>query len=199
MAILKKWIGCVISFVAGVCGLVLSACSGMVVKGSIDASQLGMEPQSINKTTKAFKVITDSSLYSDAKELGLGTEFIWLKIFAIITLIVSVLLVVYSIISLLQNLNVIKSSHIAFDIVGISLVALLLVSTIGLLVTTNVYASGTEEKMLNMMSLEFGNYASLVDINLNIKHGIYQPAMLTISIITAIVTSTFTFLKRKSA
>jgi len=89
MSIVKKWTSCVVSFIAGVLGLALSACSGMVVK--IDALK-------VKETTKAFKVITDADLYKDAKTAGTGTEFLWLKVFAIITLIISILLIVYAIV-----------------------------------------------------------------------------------------------------
>ena len=48
MSIVKKWTSCVVSFIAGVLGLALSACSGMVVK--IDALK-------VKETTKAFTLI----------------------------------------------------------------------------------------------------------------------------------------------
>ena len=75
MDFFKKWTGCILSFIAGVLALSLSACSGMILKGTVDLSSLGMGTRNMNEMTKAFKVITDSSLYSDAKSYNLGTEF----------------------------------------------------------------------------------------------------------------------------
>ena len=121
MNFVKKWTSCILSFVCGVLGLALSACSGMIVKATVDTTALGGEISKIDEMTKAFKVITDNSLYKDAKSLGIGTEFVWLKVFAILTLVISVLLIIFALIKLLQNVNLIKTNHIAIDIVGHSL------------------------------------------------------------------------------
>ena len=201
MNFLKKWIGCIISFVAGVCGLALSACSGMVTKLTADSALAAYGLESHSETTKAFKVLTDSDLYTQAKEAGLGSEFMVMKVFAIITLVVSVLLIVYAIVLLLKNLNVIKCESKIFDIVGISLVALLVISTIGLLISSNNYASEMKNAMLDSLK---GLGALLgVDISsmvsLKISTGVYQPAMLIISIISALVVGTFSFLNKKNA
>ena len=114
---------------------------------------------------------------------------------------VSVLLIVYAIVLLLKNLNVIKCESKIFDIVGISLVALLVISTIGLLISSNNYASEMKNAMLDSLK---GLGALLgVDISsmvsLKISTGVYQPAMLIISIISALVVGTFSFLNKKNA
>ena len=192
MSIVKKWAGCVMSFIAGVLGLALSSCSGMKV---VVKTPVGSE----TTVTKAFKVITDSDLLDQAKAAGLKSEFVMMKVFAIITLIVSVLLIVYSVVALLQNLNVIKSSHIAFDIAGWVLVGLFLVAIIGLVISSNDY--GSEIASVTEKGLE-ATYAAMgqpINITVNAKLGAYQITMLVVSIVTAIVTGVFAFLKRKSA
>lgn len=226
MNFLKKWMNCIVSFVAGVCGLALSACSGMKVVGMIDASalqsQLGTDPsKSFKSVTKGFKVLTDSELYTQAKEAGIGAEFMVMKVFAIITLIASVLLIAYAIVMLLKNLNVIKFENKIFDILGLGLIVLLLVATIGLFISSNAYANAMEDASVAVMQakaqLEAGLTASLTNagathllpmvstlagmakITATVSVGVYQVAMLVISIISAIAVGTFTFLKRKSA
>lgn len=194
MSILKKWLGCIASFIAGVCGLALSACTGMIVKGSIDLTALGMGKNNVESITKAYKVLTDSKLYTDAKEAGIGTEFVWMKVFAIFTLIVSILLIVYAIIMLLKNLNVIKSESKVFNIVGLSLVALLLVSTIGLLVTSNIYADATINLVKSQVPSAIMQFAK---VNVNANVGFYQPAMLVVSIVTAVAFTAGFVLNRK--
>lgn len=194
MDFLKKWIGCILSFVAGVLGLAMSACTGMIISGSYTHPLAGV--QNVNEVTKAFKVLTDSSLYSDAKAYGLGSEFMTMKVFAIITLVISILLIVYAIIMLLKNLNVIKSNSIVFDIIGWTLVALFLIATIGLLVSSNVYAGGVVDFQVSLLT-KAGIPENLIDITG--KVGLYQPFMLGTSIILAIVTAVFAVIKRKAA
>lgn len=205
MSFVKKWMSCIISFVAGVCGLALSACSGMVASGMVDASALGMGKNPVDSTTKAFKVLTDGNLYKEAKELKLGSEFMLMKVFAIITLVISILLIIYAIVMLLKNINVIKYDSKIFDLVGIVLVALLLIATIGLLITSNNYANAMEDATISGLKAMYllggvpETALSSIKFDINVKVGVYQPVMLVISIITAIVVSTFTFIKRKDS
>lgn len=205
MSFVKKWISTIVSFVAGVCGLALSACTGMVASGMVDASALGMGKTPVDTTTKAFKVLTDGNLYKEAKELNIGTEFMLMKVFAIITLVISILLIIYAIVMLLKNVNVIKCDSKIFDIVGIVLFALLLIATIGLLITSNNYANAMEDATISGIKAMYllggvpETALSSIKFDINIKVGVYQPVMLVISIITAIVVSTFTFIKRKDA
>lgn len=205
MNFVKKWISTIIAFVAGVCGLALSACTGMVASGYVDASALGMGKMPVDSTTKAFKVLTDGNLYNEAKELGIGAEFMVMKVFAIIALVVSVLLIVYAIVMLLKNLNVIKFESKFFTIVGLALFGLLLVSTIGLLIASNGYASAMEKATIDGLKEMFvlqgvpETALSNIKFNINIKVGVYQPAMLVVAIVSAIVVGTFTFINRKHA
>ena len=224
MNFLKKWMSTIISFVADVCGLALSACTGMKVSGMIDASalesHLGQDPsRSFESITKAYKVLTDGDLYTQAKAAGLGKDFMVMKVFAIITLVVSILLIAYAIVMLLKNLNVIKCESKIFDIVGICLFVLLLVATIGLLVSSNAYANAMEKAGVAIAQakaeFEAGLESSLTQagathllpmvptlsamskITATINIGFYQPAMLVISIVSTLVYGTFTFLKLK--
>ena len=220
MNFVKKWMSTIISFVAGVCGLALSATVGMKAYAAINASALesalgrDFSQTVVDSSTKAFKVLTDSKLYTQAKDLGIGSEFMVMKVFAIITLVVSILLIVYALVMLLKNLNVIKCESKIFDIVGICLFVLLLVATIGLLVSSNAYANAMEDAILQKTKAQFTatlNYeltkagmASMLETLVaqtkfvaDVKIGFYQPAMLVISIISALVYGTFTFLNMK--
>ena len=203
MKLLKKWASCVISFVAGVCGLALSACSGMVAKVVFPDTVAAYGVESSTQTTKAFKVLTDKDLYTQSKDLGVGSEFMVMKVFAIITLIISVLLIVYAIVMLLKNLNVIKFESKIFDIVGISLFVALVVSTLGLLISSNNYASEMEKAMKGQLASSLKALEALIGSPIkwsaNISVGAYQPIMLVISIISALAVGTFTFLNKKSA
>lgn len=204
MDFLKKWIGCIVSFIAGVCGLALSATVGMKSYAMIDATAIGRDKTIItDEVTKAFKVLTDKDLYTKSKQLGTGDEFMTMKVFAIITLVISVLLIAYAIVMLLKNLNVIKFESRIFDIVGICLFALLLVATIGLLVSSNAYAGAMEDSLVAIMKKATASvpaeYLPKVVMESSVKIGFYQPAMLVISIISTLVFGIFTFLKRKSA
>ena len=215
MNLVKKWAGCVVSFFAGVCGLLLSLTVGMKASALIDASalesMLGFDAsQKVKTTTKAFKVLTDGDLYTEAKELGIGSEFMVMKIFAIITLLVSVLLIAYGVVLLLKNLNQIKLDCKITTIAGICLFALLLVATIGLLVASNNYANAMEDAMLSTMKALFGAELSAVlapemvasilaqiGFSINVSVGVYQPAMLVISIICALAFGVVTFMNMK--
>lgn len=202
MNFVKKWIGCIVSFIAGVCGLALSATIGMKSYAMIDATAVGGAKTTLTEEiTKAFKVLTDKDLYTKSKQLKIGDEFMVMKVFAIITLIISILLIVYALVVLLKNLNVIKFESKLFDIVGICLFALLVVATIGLLVSSNAYASAMEDAlMLTMKQLTATipeAYLPKVVLKSKVEVGFYQPAMLVISIISALVYGTFTFLNMK--
>ena len=177
MRFLKKWTSCIFSFIAGVITLALSACSGMVTSNILAGKS----------TTKAFEVITDTDLLKTAEQLGVESKFATMKAFSIILMVVAVLLLVYSIILLLKNLNVIKSKSKALDIVGWTLVALFLLSTIAVLVSSNVYADA-------MMATTTGRM-----LQLSAKVGFYQPFMLGTGIVLAIITTVFALLKRKDA
>ena len=147
MNFVKKWISTIMAFVVGVCGLALSACTGMSAISKVNGSALagtavGDTSQTLYKEiTKAFKVLTDGDLYTKSKQFGIGEEFMVMKSFAIITLIISVLLIVYAIVMLLKNLNVIKFESKIFTIVGLCLFGLLLFSTIELLIASYNYNS----------------------------------------------------------
>ena len=207
MSFVKKWMGCIISFVAGVCGLALSACSGMVASGMIDASAINSAYSSTipENVTKAFKVLTDKELYTQAKSLNIGSEFMIMKVFAIITLIISVLLIAYAIVMLLKNLNVIKCESKIFDIVGLVLVGLFLIAVVGLFISSSCYANAMQDALISSAKASYLNLgipqAALPNIkfNINVELGAYQPIMLTVAIITAIIVGTFAFIHRKKA
>ncbi len=198
MNFVKKWISTIISFVAGVCGLAFSACSGMVTDIVAKDTQLAQGLKAMGLTsnsTKAFKVLTDGDLYTEAKAAGIGDEFMVMKVFAIITLIVSIILIIYAIVMLLKNLDVIKYDSKIFDIVGICLFALLLIATIGLLISSNAFANAQEDKLT--AALTAMGYISMVNIKVGL--GVYQPIMLVVAIVSALAVSTFTFINRKHA
>ena len=222
MNLVKKWIGCVVSFVAGVLGLALSACTGMTAVAKVDGSALAgtavgdTSATLVDNTTKAFKVLTDKDLYTQAKELGIKSEFLTMKVFAIITLVVAVLLIAYSIVMLLKNLNVIKCEGKIFKYVGLGLIVLFLISTIGLFVASNGYANAMEDVMADVVKAQYGygftaKLTGLMDTttistllglhkyNVNVAIGVYQPVMLVVAIVSAIVVGVFTFIKRKEA
>lgn len=206
MDFLKKWLGCIISFIAGVCGLALSACSGMKVLAEIDASAINsLLSKTSSEIVKAFKVITDADLYTQAKDLGITTEFVWLKVFAIITLVVSVALIVWSIVLLLKNVNVIKVSNNSFNIVTFVLITLLVVATLGLLISSNVYASELETALISATKLQYIAVGvpevalSSIVFDINAKVGVYQPTIFVISVIAFIINGIFTFINKKTA
>ncbi len=202
MSLLKKWLGCVLSFVLGVCGLSLSACSGMIVERSIDASALGAVGASItsksSETTKAYKVITDSDLFKSAKDMDLTAEFVWMKVFAVITLVLSILLIVYSVVLLLKNLNIIKTKSKIFDIITISLIVLTLVSVVGLMITSNIYAEAVEDKVTSIIKAMLPvAYISKIKYNASVNIGLYQPIMLTVSIVVTLLVLANQFFNKK--
>ena len=118
-----------------------------------------------------------------------------MKVFAIITLVISILLIVYAIVMLLKNLNVIKSESIIFDIIGWSLAGLFLIATICLLVSSNVFANDVVEFLVSNLET-MGLTKDL--INITCKVGLYQPCMLGTSIILALVSAVFAVIKRKT-
>lgn len=203
MSIIKRWANCVIAFIAGVLGLALSGTIGMKVATTIDASAIGQSVTESSKIVKAFKVLTDSELMEQAKLLNIKSEFVTMKVFAVITLILAILLIVWSVIMLLQNLNVIKCSNKLFGIINIALVGLFLIATIGLLVSSNAYANVLEtatETMLipgMLMSSPLASYISILNWDVTASIGVYQPVMLVVSIVAVVVTVTFTVLNKK--
>lgn len=204
MNLLKKWAGCVVSFIAGVLGLALSATVGMRSYAMVDVTAIGGSKTIItDEITKGFKVLTDAELYNKSKQLGVGDEFMTMKVFAIITLVASILLIAYAIIMLLKNLNVIKCESKIFDIVGICLLALLLIATIGLLVSSYAYAGAMEDSLMSAMKNVTASvpeaYLPMVIMSASVKIGFYQPAMLVISIISMLVVTVLSLVKRKTA
>lgn len=204
MSLLKRWASCVVSFVAGVCGLALSATVGMKSYAMLDATAIGKGKTIIaDELTKGFKVLTDADLYNKSKQLGVSDEFMTMKVFAVITLVISIILIVYAIVMLLKNLNVIKSESKIFDIVGICLLALLVIATIGLLVSSYAYAGAMEDSLVAVMKKATASvpeaYLPMVIMNASVKIGFYQPAMLVISIVSVLTVATLSLLKRKSA
>ncbi len=186
MGILKKWTTCVISFIAGILTLAMSAVSGMVAVTSI--------PSMADETniTKAFKVITDGELLTQAKTLGIEDKFMTMKIFSIILMVVAILLLVYSIIMLLKNVNVIKSESKAFGIVGIVLSVLFIGTAIAVLIASNSYAGAMESVMSKVVSLQTAGLGSI-----SVKVGLYQPFMLVTSIVSGLAISVFEVLNLK--
>ncbi len=185
MSIVKKWAGCVVSFLAGVLALALSACSGMVATYS--APVVGEN----STITKAFKVITDSKLLDDAKLYGAESKFMVMKVFSIIMLVIAVLLLVYSIVMLLKNVNVIKAESKIFAIVGLVLAALFLVSTIGVLVSSYVYAAAVESAIPGLVSAQSMGMILATMVEASVKIGVYQPIMLVVGVVTAATVAAF--------
>lgn len=200
MSFFKKWISCIVSFVAGVLGLALSACNGMTVVANINADAINsLLSQNTTETVKAFEIITDSSLLTQAQELGIEKQFITLKVFSIIMLVVSILLIIHSLILLLKNVNVIKSNHKAFDVATTVLTVLFIVSVIAVLVSSSVYAAAFEQAMTASVLAQFGEYSSLVIAEVVASIGIYQWLMLAISIVALVLNSSVCYLNKKSA
>ena len=182
MQMIKKWGSCVFSFIAGVLALALSACSGMVAVKTV----MG---QSTTDVTKAFKVLTDNDLLAQAKNAGLESEFMTMKIFSIILTVLAVLLIVYSIIMLLKNVNVIKSESKIFSIVGLILIGLFLIASIGVLVSSNIYAGAMAEQANSLLQLMKDQYALMgqtIEASASVKIGVYQPIMLATGIVSAL-------------
>ena len=185
MNFVKKWASCVVSFVAGVLALALSACSGMVANVTVAGN--AQDPD----ITKAFKVITDSKLLDDAKLYGAEGKFLTMKVFSIIMLVIAVLLLVYAVVMVLKNVNVIKSESRLFAVVGIALATLFLIVTIGVLVSSNVYASAVESSLPALVSLKLGGLVPATMIGASVKVGVYQPIMLVVGVVTAGIVAAF--------
>ena len=187
MQMIKKWGSCVFAFIAGVLSIAMSACSGMIAVTTIAG-------KSETDITKAFKVLTDSELLKQAKEAGLESQFMTMKVFSIILTVLAVLLIVYSIVMLLKNVNVIKSESKIFSIVGFSLIALFLIATIGVLVSSNVYATAMAEhvnKLLESVKAQYALMGKIIEASASVKVGLYQPFMLGTGIISAIAIAFF--------
>ena len=187
MQMIRKWGSCLFAFIAGVLSLAMSACSGMVAMRTIAG-------QSTTDITKAFKVLTNNELLKQAKEAGLESQFMTMKAFSIILTIFAVLLIVYSIVMLLKNVNVIKSESKAFSIVGLSLIGLFLIATIGVLVSSNVYANGMGKHVNTLLEAVKDQYALMgqaIEVSASVKVGLYQPFMLGTGIISALAIAFF--------
>lgn len=200
MDFLKKWASCIVSFVAGFLGLILSLCTGMKSSYSV-VSSTELVPVNVtnSETTKAHKMLTDSKLADQAELYDVKTEFNWLKTFSVIMTVVSILLIVYAIVMILKNLNVIKVEHVAFDISGIVLAALLVVAVVGLVITSNVYANAMESAIVGALKLGYASYMSYLTVSVSVSVGVYQWTMLVVGIVAAIASTTFIILKRKDS
>ncbi len=224
MSFIKKWIGCFVSFICGVCGLALSACSGMIAVAKVDGSALkdvaGIGDTSatfVDNTTKAFKVLTDNDLYTQAKDMGIKAEFLTMKVFAIISLVIAVILIAYAIVLLLKNLNVIKCNSKVFDYITIGLLILFVVSVIGLFVSSLGYANAMETELFSVVKSSYSagftaklTYAGMAPAqieallgmhkyNASVTLGMYQPLMLAISIVGLGLALVFHFINHKKA
>ncbi len=189
MNFLKKWINTIVLFITGALGLLLSLCTGMTLSASVAGKK------ALEKVVKAHKIVTDSKLVDEAKLYDVSSEFSRLKAFAIVGVIVSIILVIYAIVLLLKNLNLVKCENKIFDIVALALPVLLLVVMVLVLVFSNLYANALKEPISTILSLNTG--APLSVIKVTAKVGIYQPLMIAISAIATIIIGTFAFLKAK--
>jgi hypothetical protein len=189
MNFLKKWINSIVLFITGALGLLLSLCTGLTLSVSVAGTKV------LDKAVKAHKIVTDSNLVDEAKLYGVSSEFSRLKVFAIIGVIVSIILVIYAIVLLLKNLNVIKCENKIFDIIALVLPVVLLVVIILVLVFSNLYASSLKEPIATLLSL--GTGAPLTVIKVTAKIGVYQPLMIATSAFATIIIGTFAFLKAK--
>ena len=180
MKFVKKWLGCIVSAVAGILGLALSACPGMFTKNLTFKT---------TESTKAFKVLTDGDLYKMAKDAKVGSEFMLMKVFAIITLVISVLLIAYAVVMLLSNLNVIKLNNKILDMAGIALIALLLIAVIGPFISSLSYASAMTDALK-----ELAAFIGKVKVSI----GAYQPVMLAVGIVSAVAVGANVYLNKKA-
>ena len=210
MNFLKKWLNSITLFICGFLGLILSLCSGMKTTYSIDATALGAPyadaiSKSHSETTKAYKVLTDGNLKTTAESLGVGSEFGIMKAFGVIGVIVSILLIIWAIVSVLQNLNIININGKIFNIITIIMPIAFLVATAGLLSTSLIYAKAQQDALLKMVGGQLtanpaiSNYISLIKIDASVVVGLYQPLILAVSIISLLLIGAFSFLKSKKA
>lgn len=119
-------------------------------------------------------MLTDSSLATQTETYNASTEFSWLKAFSIVMTVVSTLLVVFAIVMLLKNVNVIKSDSSVFDICELVLAGLLLVAVIGLVISSTVYAGALEEGIIVALGLKYASIISALIISVTVSVGIYQ-------------------------
>ena len=118
---------------------------------------------------------------------------------------------------LLKNLNVIKCESKIFEYLGLGLLVLFVVATIGLFVASNGYANAMEDVMADVVKAQYsyGFTAKLTALqmdpttistllglhkyNVDVAVGVYQPVMLVVAIVSAIAVGIFTFIKHKEA
>ncbi len=181
MKVLTKWASCAMAFLAGVLTLLVSLGSGMVT------SVAGQK-----ETTQAMKVLTDSKLADAAEMYGLADKFGAMKGFSVVLTIVAVLCVVYAVLMLLKNLNVLKVSDKVFSIVGIVLGVAFMAAAIGVFVASVGYANGVEDFVKKSYA------AAGMPVKVSVKVGVFQPVMLVVGILTAAVIGVFEFLKLKN-
>ncbi len=190
MSIVKKWASCATSFLGGFLALVMSLASGMVACMSIPA--LGMKEESV---TKAMKVLTDGKLAKQAKAYGIDGEFGLMKGFSVVLTVVAILLLAYAVLKLLQNLNVLKINNRILSIAGIVVGGLFLVATVGVFASSLGYAGAMEDALTKMLTAQTGGAA---EFSASVKLGVYQPVMLLVGALTAIVVCVFEVLKLKN-
>lgn len=181
MKFIKKWLPCLLLYVCGILGFALLPCSGIILKITI------------------FKKSTLSYLY--AKDIfkkievtkntpqNLINSFTWLKIIAILCVILYVLLIIFAIVVALKNLKVIKTNKNRGLLCSISLFALLLL-VIALLVSTKITAG--------YYALAYESSAKLLFAKASGSVGLYQQIMLYVAI-SANILNSLTFIKKKNS
>ena len=179
---LKKWLGCIVSFLVGVCGLTVLFLSGL--KTDLFAFN------SVSKNyLKAYEILKVRDMPQQTPSYLIESYKI-LFVIAIIAIVVYALLILWSIVLLLKNVNIIKKNSKAFNIVNSVLLGIVLIVLVGLILTTLNYAK-------NYDILIETSYA-FINVKAHTTIGAYQWVMCIFALIANLTNITFGLTKLKS-
>ena len=146
---MKKFLGAIISGLAGVLSLVFLALPGLTTKIEL----MGMKE---SDTVSGWKMLTDGKAEY--------TAVTWYRIFAWILVVLAIVLIVVAVLQLLSSLGVIKMPAILNRVATYALIALALVSILALVANFGIRAEMIDDagkEVLKAMGMSLSVGASL--------------------------------------
>jgi len=139
--------------------------------------------QLITPTYNIFKSNENASSYPDY----IIKSYTWLKVIAILMLIIYFALIIISVVLAFKNLNILKSK--IYNKISFVLLFMLLITLVGFIITSLNYCKHLDTYIIS-------NFA-FFKVKSTSHLGIYQYLMLTISSVLIILNITVNFIKQK--
>ena len=179
--IIKKWLGCILSFIVGICGLSFLPLPGLIT----DINAFNSVSRNFIKAHEILKV----KEFPQKTPTFVVNSCIILFVCAIIAVIIYCLLIIWAIVQFFKNINLIKSKNKTINIINTILLISVLIISICLIFSTINFAKNYD--ILIKDSYSFFKATSKSSV------GIYQYIIFILALIANIINAIFIFIKPK--